>query len=76
MLDAIFKAIQDVVSFINSAWLFLKNAWDEIVQLVTMLKDFLVSIPQLVGFLPASIASLIILGFGVVVLYKIMGREG
>lgn len=76
MLDAIFKAIQDVVSFINSAWLFLKNAWDEIVMLVTMLKDFLAQIPSLIGFLPVSIASLIVLGFGVVVLYKILGREG
>lgn len=76
MLDSIFKALQDVVSFINSAWLFLKNAWEEIVQLVSMLKDFLAGIPSLIGFLPASIASLIVLGFGVVVLYKIMGREG
>lgn len=76
MLDSIFKAIQDVVTFFNSLWLFISQAWEELVKLVQMLKNFLGGIPDFVSFLPASLASLIALGFGIVVLYKIMGREG
>lgn len=76
MLDAIFKALQDIAQFFSSAWEFLKNTWEEIVWLTSMLKDFLAGLPQYINFLPASIVSLIVLGFGVVVLYKIMGREG
>lgn len=76
MIDAIFKAIQDVVSFFNSVWEFINQAWSELVKLVQMLKNFLGGVPAFVSFLPASLVSLIVLGFGVVVLYKIMGREG
>lgn len=76
MLDGIFKAIQTIVQFIEGLWTFLTQLFEDVVNLVTMLKDWLLALPDLLGFLPASLIALVMTGFGIVVLYKILGREG
>lgn len=76
MLDGIFKAIQTIVQFIEGLWTFLTQLFEDVVNLVTLLKDWLAALPDLLGFFPSSILTLLLMGFGVVVLYKTLGREG
>lgn len=76
MLDGIFKAIQTIVQFIEGLWTFLTQLFEDVVNLVTMLKDWLLALPNLLGFLPSSLVLLVMTGFGIVVLYKVLGREG
>lgn len=76
MLDSIFKGIQTIVQFFEAAWTFVVQLFADIGNLVSLLKEWLLAIPDLLGFLPASIVTLIVTGFGIVVLYKILGREG
>lgn len=76
MLDGIFKAIQTIVQFIEGLWSFLTQFFEDVVNLVTLLKDWLLALPDLLSFLPSSLMALIITGFGIVVLYKVLGREG
>lgn len=76
MLDGIFKAIQTIVQFIEGLWTFLTQLFEDVVNLVTMLKDWLLALPDLLGFLPSSLVLLVMTGFGIVVLYKVLGREG
>lgn len=76
MLDGIFKAIQTIVQFIEGLWTFLTQFFEDVVNLVTMLKDWLLALPDLLGFLPSSLVLLVMTGFGIVVLYKVLGREG
>lgn len=76
MLDGIFKAIQTIVQFIEGLWTFFTQFFEDVVNLVTMLKDWLLALPDLLGFLPSSLVLLVMTGFGIVVLYKVLGREG
>lgn len=76
MIDGIFKAIQTIVQFIEGLWVFLTQLFEDVVNLVTLLKEWLVALPDLLGFFPSSIITLLLMGFGVVVLYKTLGREG
>lgn len=76
MLDGIFKAIQTIVQFIEGLWTFLTQLFEDVVNLVTLLKDWLLALPDLLGFLPSSLVLLVMTGFGIVVLYKVLGREG
>lgn len=76
MLDSIFKGIQTIVQFIEGLWTFVTQLFEDIVNLVTLLKDWLSALPDLLGFFPSSILALLLMGFGVVVLYKTLGREG
>lgn len=76
MLDSIFKGIQTIVSFFEAVWTFIVQLFEDIGNLVSLLKDWLTSLPDLLSFLPSSLMALIITGFGIVVLYKVLGREG
>lgn len=76
MLDSIFKGIQTIVQFFEAVWTFIVQLFEDIGNLVSLLKDWLTSLPDLLSFLPSSLMALIITGFGIVVLYKVLGREG
>jgi len=76
MIEFISNILQKIGDFFTAIWEFIKMLVDDIVQLVTLLKDWLSQIPELFSWLPASLLALVVLGIGVVVLYKILGREG
>lgn len=48
----------------------------DIVYLIGLTADFVAKIPSLFSWLPSEALSLIIIAFGIVVVYKVLGREG
>lgn len=48
----------------------------DIVFVVKLTGSFVAKIPQLFAWLPSGVVAIIITIFGVVVIYKVLGREG
>lgn len=68
-----FEAIKNgVVAAIE----FLADFIEDVVYMVTLVGKFVAKIPEYFGWLPSSLLALVVMGFGVVVVYKILGREG
>lgn len=63
--DAVTGLIDFAISFI-----------EDIVYITKLTGEFVLKIPDYFTFLPAEAVALIVSIFGVVVIYKIMGREG
>lgn len=55
---------------------FVIGLFEDIVYMVQLMSKFLVSLPSYFSWLPAPLVSTLIIIFGVVVVYKILGREG
>lgn len=49
---------------------------EDIVYVVKLCTSFVAKIPKLFSWLPAPVLGVVVLIFSVVVIYKIMGREG
>lgn len=63
--DAIVAVIDFVISFFG-----------DIVYLIQLLGKAVVSLPSFIDWLPAEMVTLLIVLISVVVIYKILGREG
>lgn len=49
---------------------------EDIVYVVKLCASFVAKIPSLFSWLPAEVLAIVVITFSVVVIYKIMGREG
>lgn len=75
--------IQEVSNFINwfmetvsSLVNFLVSFVEDLVYVVDLTAKFVVKIPTYLNWLPSEVLSIIVICFGIVVVYKILGREG
>lgn len=68
-----FKNIGDIIS---SCFQFLIGMIQDLVYMVGLLGKFIASLPSYLSWLPGSFVTIILTIFGVVVIYKILGREG
>lgn len=55
---------------------FLTSFVNDLIYIVELTGTFVLKIPIYLGWLPSQVLSVIIVCFGVVVVYKILGREG
>lgn len=65
LIDIIIAPIKFLISFIG-----------DIVYVIQLTGNFVVNIPNYFGWLPSAFVSIIVSIFGVVVIYKVLGREG
>lgn len=65
MANMITSLVDIVISFV-----------EDIVYVVKLCTTFVLKIPTLFSWLPSEAIAIIVIIFGVVVVYKIMGREG
>lgn len=65
LYEALSSVIDFLISFVN-----------DLVYIVDLTATFVLKIPIYLGWLPSQVLSIIIVCFGVVVIYKILGREG
>lgn len=68
-----FKAISDGVS---AALGFLLSFIEDTVYVIQLTGEFVAQIPSYLGWLPSSVLAVVVSIFAVVVIYKILGREG
>lgn len=75
MFEFIGNLLQNIANFFSSVWDFILNLVNEIVFVVQSLAKVVATIPQYFGWLPAGVLGTLLIIIGVVVVYKIMGRE-
>lgn len=61
-----------VVSLVEFVIKFIKDLF----YIIGLLGNLIVSLPSMIGWLPSACISLTVTAFSIVVIYKIMGREG
>ncbi len=76
MFEFIGNLLQNIVTFFSSVWDFILNLINEIVFLVQSLAKVVVTIPSYFTWLPSGVLATLLVIIAVVVIYKVMGREG
>lgn len=68
-LEEFFSIVIALVDFIISLV-------EDLIFVVALLGQFILKIPSLIGFFPTAVVSTLIVAFSIVLIYKILGREG
>lgn len=76
MLEAIKNAVTNVVDFIEMIYNFIKTLVTDTATLIKTVGKAVTSIPDYFSMFPAELLTLIVALFGIVVVYKFLGREG
>lgn len=76
MLETIKNFFLGLVNVITSLIDFVIGFVEDIVYVVKLCASFVAKIPSLFSWLPSGVLAMIVLTFSVVVIYKVMGREG
>lgn len=75
-MNAIITFFEGIVDAITGAIDFLIGFIEDIVYIVKITGEFVIEIPNYLAWLPAPVLVIVVVVFGVVVIYKVMGREG
>lgn len=75
-MDAIVSFFTGLGNAIVSAFDFVISFFADLVYVIQLLGKVVLSIPGYFSWLPGSVSALLITLFAIVVIYKILGREG
>ena len=75
-MNAIITFFEGIADAIAGAIDFLIGFIEDIVYIVKITGEFVLEIPNYLSWLPAPVLTTVVVVFGVVVIYKVMGREG
>lgn len=76
MFEFIGNLLQNILNFFSSLWELLVNLVNDVVFVVQSLAKVVTTIPQYFSWLPAGVLASLVVVIAVVVIYKVMGREG
>ena len=76
MLKWIQEALSNIVDFFTSVVDFVLDFISDLVYAIKLIGETVLNLPDFFGWLPGSIVTLLISLFAIVVIYKIIGREG
>lgn len=76
MLDSILGFLETIGEYISTAWQFLVDFFKDLGELITLVGETVLKLPDYLSFLPEELLVPLLAVFTVVVLYKILGREG
>lgn len=75
-MSAILEFLKGIGSAIVAVFEFIIGLVQDIVYLVQLTGSMLAQLPKLLSWLPAPVTAILLSIFTIVVLYKILGREG
>ena len=75
-MGGIIEFFQNIADGVVAAVEYLGSLLSDIAYMVTLVGVFVAKIPVYFSWLSPTVVSLIVMAFGVVVIYKILGREG
>lgn len=75
-MQAIINFFSSLGNIIVSLVQFLIKFVTDLVYIIGLLGNTIISLPSMIGWLPSACITLVITAFSIVVIYKIMGREG
>ena len=76
MLSAIFDAITGFIDSVMTCVDFLIDTIKDILYVVKLTAETVASIPDYFSWMPAAALGTLVTIFGIVVIYKVLGREG
>lgn len=68
--------LQTIADFFVAIFDIVMSLIRDIIEMIKMLGQFLTKIPELFQWLPQAAVGMIVTIFGIVVIYKVLGREG
>lgn len=75
-MGSIKNYIVQIGEFLGSGFDFVIGIFEDIVYMIKLTGEFVADIPGYFSWLPAEAVALIVTIFGIVVIYKVLGREG
>ena len=75
-MQALIDFFVTIGNAINLAFEFVLSFFRDLVYIIKVTGQFLLQIPLYFSWLPSTLISSLVVLFGIVVIYKIMGREG
>lgn len=75
-MKAVVKAIKGLVQAVEILIDFVVDLFQDLIYMIELLGEFIVNIPSYLSWLPAPVIAIIVTIFSIVVIYKIIGREG
>ena len=75
-MQAIIDFFNTIGSVISTVINFVVKMFSDLVMMLQLLAKFIVNIPNYFGWLPSAVVAVIVSIFSIVVIYKILGREG
>lgn len=75
-MDAILGFFSGIASLLSGAFDFLLGILRDLAYIATLILKAISSVPAYFRWLPAPVVALLVTIFGVVAIYKILGREG
>lgn len=75
-MSAVLDFLQGIASGVTAALDFLMGLIQDVAYVVKITAEFVTQIPSYISWLPAPVVAIIVSIFVVVVIYKILGREG
>ena len=75
-MQAIIDFFTTLGSVIVSVVEFVIKFFKDLIYVIGLLGNMILSLPAMIGWLPSVCISLTVTAFSIVVIYKIMGREG
>ena len=76
MLKEIFNSITGFFELVFSLVDFVIGFIEDLVYVVKLVGQFVLKIPSYFAWLPSQAVTMVVTVFGIVVVYKILGREG
>lgn len=76
MLDGLFSFFETLINLVTGLVNFLISFFMDIVYVINLATTFVVRIPTLFSFMPTECITILTIIFGIVVTYKVLGREG
>ncbi len=74
-MSAIIDFFESVINAITSVIEFIINFISDTIYMITLTGKFLLQIPTYFSFLPSVLLTMLVTLFGIVVVYKILGRD-
>ena len=75
-MQAIIDFFNTIGSVISTVINFVVKTFSDLVMMLKLLAKFIVNISSYFGWLPSAVVAVIVTIFSIVVIYKILGREG
>lgn len=75
-MGGIIEFFQNIADGVVAAVQYLGDLLSDIAYMITLVGSFVAKIPNYFSWLPSTVVALIVMAFTIVVVYKILGREG
>lgn len=68
--------LANILDMLSTFFGWIGSLVDGLINLATQVYKAIAVIPDFICWLPSTVVSILVVGFGVVAVYKILGREG